>query len=647
MKNIIKTMSLILAVLMISVCFYGCQNETSATANNATKDEASQLKTTASQIESDIDIDINDIEGSIDLDSAYKITLNGNSATAQNNCAEIDGSKVTIKNGGVYVISGTLSDGQIKVSAENQTVVVVLNGVDITNKSGAAIHIKKALSAYVVSLSGTKNTVSDTQNYEFSSDDTDGEPDATIFSKSDLIIGGKGTLNVNANYSTGIKSKDSLVITDTTLNLTSVDDGIKGRDLLEIIGGNITVNAENDGIKTTNDTEEEKGDINITGGTINITAGTDAIQSERNINISEGDITVTTSSGAQNTNKNNFGVWGNSKSDDSKSAKGIKAENTIDISGGTININSADDAIHSNNAIVISGGELSLASGDDAIHADSELDISGGTINITNSYEGIEASVISVSNGDINITSSDDGINAGGGNDSSQSNGFGGGDRFATDSNAMINVTGGYIYINAQGDGFDSNGNAEMIGGTLIIDGPTNDGNGALDYNGTFNMTGGLLVATGSSGMAQAVSDSSSQYCIMATVSSQKAGSVFSIQNTSGEEIVTYAPSKAYTNIIVCSPDIKNGESYTIYTGGSASGDSKNGLYTNGSYSGGTKQASITISSIVTSYGFAGTGGMKGNIGGEMNGGPNGNTNDQNSNMPNGNMGERPGVMNR
>ena len=637
MKNVIKITSLMLVLLIISVGLYGCQNETGTTSNNATKDEA--IETTASQIESDIDIDINDIEGSIDLDSAYKITLNGNSATAKNNCAEVDGSKITIKNGGVYVISGTLSDGQIKVSAENQTVVVVLNGVDITNKSGAAIHIKKALSAYVVSLSGTKNTVSDTQNYEFSSDDTDGEPDATIFSKSDLIIGGKGALNINANYSTAIKSKDSLVITDTALNVTSVDDGIKGRDLLEIIGGNITVNAENDGIKTTNDTEEEKGDLNIFGGTINIKAGTDAIQSERNINISGSDITATTSSGAQNTNKNNFGTWGNSKSDDAQSAKGIKAENTIDISGGTININSADDAIHSNNAIVISDGELSLASGDDGIHADSELDISGGTINITNSYEGLEASVISVSNGEINITASDDGINAGGGNDSSQSKGFGGGDQFATDSNAMINITGGYIYINAQGDGFDSNGNAKMSGGTLTIDGPTNDGNGALDYNGTFNMTGGLLVAAGSSGMAQAVSDSSSQYCIMATVSSQEAGSVFTIKSENGESIVTYAPDKAYTNIVVCSPDIKNGESYTIYTGGSASGDSKNGLYTSSSYSGGTKQASVTVSSIVTTYGSFGMGGQ--------NGGQNGAPNDQNSNMPNGNMGERPGGMNR
>lgn len=580
---------------------YGCKNDEQSTAATANQQ--------ATFVKDNIAIDLNDIEGSIDINSAPVITLNGNTAAAENNCAEITGSKVKITKQGVYVVTGTLSDGQIKMDCDNtSTVVIVLKNADITNKSGAAIHIKKALSAYDVALSGTKNTIADTSDYKYSSDDTDGEPDATLFSKSDLTIGGKGSINIDANYSCVIKCRDNLIITDSTINIDSVDSGIKSRDSLQIWGGNITVISENDGIKSTNSEDESLGDIFIKGGKIDVTSGTDGIQSEKSIEISGGDISIQSGSGAKSASESTFGLWG-SQSDD-ESAKGLKAEEAISISSGSVNINSADDSIHSNNTVNISGGTLTLASGDDAIHADSTLSISSGDINVTFSYEGLEARQILISGGNISITSSDDGINAAGGNDSSNERGFGGGDPFSSDSAAIINVSGGYIYIDASGDGFDSNGNAEMSNGTLIINGPTDGGNCALDYNGSFNMSGGLLIASGSSQMAQAISDSSTQYCIMTELTTQNAGTIFNIQDSNGVSIVTYAPSKSYSNVVICSPDIKNGETYKVYTGGSATGDNKNGLYSGNEYTKGNEAASFTVSSIITSNSQSGGMGM-------------------------------------
>lgn len=570
MKHVNRFIATALCALVLSASLAACSP--SNTENNASADTAVVATESAvTNIRSDINIDMNDIEGSIDLDSAYTITLSGTSAASDAPGVEIDGGEVKITAGGVYRISGTLSDGQIKVKTEDdgESVVLVLDNADITNTSGAAIHIKNALSAYIVALSGTTNTVSDTANYEFAADDTDGEPDAAIFSKADLIIGGTGTLNVNGNYSAAIKSKDNLILAEATVNVTSVDDGIKGRDSLEIMSGSVTVEAENDGIKTTNDEDADMGSLIISGGTVNITAGTDGIQSENTLTVSGGDITVTTADGAGATTKQSFGMWGSGSSTDSESAKGLKAANAIVISGGTLTVDSADDSIHSNGDVTVSNGTLTLSSADDGIHADSTLTVSGGSINVTGSYEGLEGQVINVSGGDIKVRASDDGFNAAGGNDSSNAGGFGGGDPFSNDSSAMIRVSGGTIYINADGDGFDSNGSAEMTGGTMTIDGPTNSGNGALDFGGEFVISGGTLIAAGASGMAERPADSSTQTTIQVELGSQSAGSTVTVRDSSGTEILSYTPSKTYQNVVISSPELKQGETYTVYVNGS------------------------------------------------------------------------------
>jgi hypothetical protein len=149
------------------------------------------------------------------------------------------------------------------------------------------------------------------------------------------------------------------------------------------------------------------------------------------------------------------------------------------------------------------------------MHADMTLTVNDGTLNISQSYEGLESAAIVINGGDIQITASDDGVNVAGGNDSSSTEGRLGQDAFSDSGQYLLTINGGNLVVDAGGDGLDSNGSIVMSGGQVIVNGPTNDGNGPLDYNGTFTISGGFIVAVGSSGMAQTTSDSSSQYSLL------------------------------------------------------------------------------------------------------------------------------------
>jgi hypothetical protein len=283
----------------------------------------------------------------------------------------------------------------------------------------------------------------------------------------------------------------------------------------------------------------------------------------------------------------------------------LKAGSQINITGGTIILDSADDAIHSNGKIAISSGNLSLISGDDGIHADEEIYISNGDIKISKSYEGIESSVILINGGRIHVTSSDDGINIRGGLDGSSINGRPGQNPFAGSGSYHLDINAGYIVVDSMGDGIDVNGSINMTGGTVIISGPTANNNGAIDYDGTFVATGGFITAAGSAGMAQGPSTTSKVYSIKVTFSTPlPAGTIVHIETKDGKEVLTFVLKRVFQSVVLSSPELKNGSSYVIYTGGSSTGTVQDGIYTGGTYKPGTQFASFTISSTVTNVGL-------------------------------------------
>ena len=219
---------------------------------------------------------------------------------------------LSITKGGVYTVSGEISDGMVYIETD-ENVMLVLNGVSVTNSKGAALYCFSAENLYLKLAEDTENVLADGKAYDFSGTNQlaeEDEPNAAVYSKDDLIICGEGALTVEGNYNTGISGKDDLTIESGTVSVTAVNNGIRGKDSLAVLGGEVTVSAGGDGIKSANDTDEEKGWLLVEGGSLTITAGEDGVQAETLLQIHGGEISVTTT-GEVASGGNDMGWGGN------------------------------------------------------------------------------------------------------------------------------------------------------------------------------------------------------------------------------------------------------------------------------------------------------------------------------------------------
>lgn len=265
---------------------------------------------------------------------------------------------------------------------------------------------------------------------------------------------------------------------------------------------------------------------------------------------------------------------------DAAAGHGAVCKDDLILGGGSFSINSSDDALHSNGDLTLSAGEFDIATGDDGVHADAAVTVSGGSIRISQSYEGIEGLTLDIAGGEISIVSSDDGLNAAGGNDESGMGGFGGRgrDRFSATEGAYINISGGVLNIDASGDGIDSNGELTVSGGEIYVAGPTSGGDSALDYDGEAVISGGVLVATGSASMAQSFGAGSTQGVIMASVQSDSEDGVVALYDSEGNQLLSHQMNKRFSNVVISCPEIVEGGTYTLQTGGQTTQITMDGL---------------------------------------------------------------------
>ena len=478
-----------------------------------------------------------------------------------------------------FVIQGTLNQGLIWIgtSGSSTTVTLILNGVNIFSKNYAPIACLMGSSVIVELAEGSTNYLTDggegidsdgRYNSDFSTSRgrTETPPNATLLIRRDLTIKGSGKLIVNGNANNGIASRRNLKIENGDIYSNAINNAIKGNDNVSITGGKFTIISQGNGIKTDEDSylQDDLGDIAITGGHFEMAVINDGIQSERGLSISNATINMKTGGGS-------------SAHTSTESAKGLKAEKDLVIQSGTFNIDSNDDGIHSNGAITIHNGTFNIASGDDGMHADDFLTIHDRIINISKSYEGLESTNITINDGNIKIRSSDDGINICGGRDGSGFNrpnpgrpGNWGSDSSVNQIAGILTINGGDIYINADGDGIDSNNNILISGGTIIIMGPTGNMDAAFDYDGTATMTGGTLIALGSLQMAQQPGSTSTQCSVLVRFSNNVvAGSEIKLETTSGTLIMSITTLKNARCLVFCSPLLQRGSSYRVTANGS------------------------------------------------------------------------------
>lgn len=550
-----------------------------------------------------------------EVTETYTITLSdsGITTTAGADIASVSDNVITITQPGIFEVSGEMSEGQIVVNVDKTAypdgvVELDLVGVNLSNTSDSPIYVASiGDECQIVAKKGYENTISDGTSYT----NADGKMGA-IYSCDDLKIKGSGTLTVNGNCEDGIVSKNDLKIYNGTVIVNAVDDAIRGKDSVTIGDAkdtafdklNITVKSTSgDGFKSTEtDTTTGKGYITVNGGTLDITAYSDGFHASQLLNINGGDINIETTCPANSSSGGNTG-WGgggfpggSTSTSTDISAKGLKAgctddttsttvEGTINIAGGNITINSTDDSVHATD-VNISGGNIQASSGDDGIHADDVLTITDGIINITKSYEGLEAYDIEIKGGNIHVVSSDDGFNAAGGNDSSgntNNGGWGQGGWGGSSSTGTLNISGGYMYVRAEGDGLDSNGNLTISGGTVIVCGPTRGGNGIFDKgDGNYSMTfsGGTVFGIGTGDMMETPSTSNGKYTSSTNVSLQAGNLIFAKDGNNVVSVLTVPSDMNMTGAVQFYSDrassgiqISSGGTYDGYLNSDGYGD--------------------------------------------------------------------------
>ena len=517
------------------------------------------------------------------------------------------------KTGGTYVFTGTANDSAICVKkAATDPAVILLAGLDMKSSFTAPITVKKesTTTATITALGGFTNTLADAA---FNNADNYGDPttdggdgtnieyaeSAVIKGKSysNLTLNGAGTLNLICATKNALKVGEygSLTIDELTLNINSAKNGISSDNSLVINGGSISVTTESgDCIRTDPDAVDASAgcaaDIVINGGVFNLQSASDGIQSAQNLTINGGDFTIQAGAGYNDSSfdKDTMsckGIKGTNPSDDET----VAGTNVVTINGGSFNLNTADDAIHSDGTIVINGGEFAIQTGDDGVHAETQADF--GAVNgsdcavhltVSTSYEGLEAMNVNINSGCYSVTASDDGINAAGGSssgsDPSPWNPGGGGGSGST-GDYSLNIKGGNVFVNCNGDGLDSNGPLNITGGKSIVwaQAPNGD-NSPLDSDGTMTVKGGTVFGGGTNPMNENPSTSTSQPYVKygssgggwgggsgSTISS---GKTVVVKNASSQTVFSVKAPKNINYAIYSDP------SMTTSTGWSISSDS-------------------------------------------------------------------------
>lgn len=551
-----KLLSVVMIVLMLTSCATNATNTESdiAAEQNNTAESTSTInpetETTDGEYYPEAKYSDFDLNTSVS-DSAVYVTLSGSQAETTGELEVGDG-YIKIENGGDYVLSGDYS-GQIIVESE-ENVHLILSGVTIYNAM-APIYVKSAKNVCITLATGTVNTISDSSEYTY--EDGEDEPAATVYSKDDLTINGDGELIVNANYDKGIHSKDDLKIISGKITVNSVGDAIKGKDCLLIKDGEITITTGVDGLKSNNDSNEEKGYVIIEGGKIKISAGDDAVHAESWLIVYGGEINIT------------------------ECYEGLEGKK-VEIYGGGINIVSSDDSI---NAASGSSGDTDFTIPDRDFNFSNFNSEDGQTPPEMPDSDNTDGTRPEMPSGDFTSgdgqTPPDKPAGDGTGDDSTSSGfgkggfggfgGFGGGGNGGFNEHAedgvYIKIFGGNITLSGGNDVLDSNGTLEITGGTITVNNPNmlvyGEPDCIIDVNGTAIVSGGTFIA-----YSRGATSASQAFTVPYITSSvTESGASVTVKDASGQTVIEIASAEKCSTLYIASDMLTSGETYTVTVG--------------------------------------------------------------------------------
>ena len=486
-------------------------------------------------------------------------------------------------NKGYYQLGGTVDvtagsdgvdagDGPVEISGGNFTVVI-----DDDDRDGIKCDGDLLISAGVVDL-----TVEGDQSKGLNAGDVQLTGGTTIIQPmGDAVLEGSG-LGCDPCYCTAIKTDKDVIVDGAQVTVTTTGKagrGISSDGGIEIYSGQLTITSSGDGGTYTDETGtldayhgpcmKADGNIVVEGGTLTLYHSG---KGGRCISV-DGTLTIGTIESSPTLAATTTGQEIYITAEDATEAKAIKSDGLITVNSGGITISSADDAIKS----------------------EDRIEVNGGVIDIEDSVEGLEAPNIIINDGEIHINASGDAMNATYGSD------------VEGDDGSILTINGGYIDLSAStGDGIDSNGSLTIAGGTVIVHGPPSQPEVGADINGDFLINGGFVaLAQVNSNMVETPGQGSGQKSVLLRWNQTlSGGTLFHIEDTSGNPLVTFAPEHCYSSVLVSSSDLMTGTNYRVYTGGSSTGTEQDGLYTGGTYSGGTLWTTFVSSGTVQTINF-------------------------------------------
>ena len=436
-KAMVSILALMLALMLtLTSCGSVAEAGSAGEVTAQTSTEASYNAASKSEMFTD-----RDLSGEYDESAAETITLSGSSIeTSASSGVSVDGSTVTITAEGVYIVSGTLSDGQIIVDADDSAKVqIVLKGASVTSSDSAALYVKSADKVFVTTAAGTENTLANGGTFTA---DGDTNVDGAVFAKDDITFNGSGSLTIDSPAGHGVVGKDDVKIAGGTVTINAANHGVQANDSVRVAEATVTVNAQNkDGIHVSDDADEEEGTESdsffyMSDGSLTVKAGDDGIHADAealieggtidvaesyegiealSIKVSGGDIKTVASDdgfnaagGNASSGSQTFGNddWGGSRGGFSDGG----TNGSIEISGGNIYVKAGGDGIDSNGSVAISGGYTVVcgpSQGDTSvIDFNSEGTITGGTFigtggaGMAESFSNSTQGLIAVSVGD-------------------------------------------------------------------------------------------------------------------------------------------------------------------------------------------------------------------------------------------------------
>lgn len=510
-------------------------------------------------------------------------------------------------------MSGNFADGSITVTtSEDDKVQIVLNGVKIACFSGPAIDVRSADKCFITLAEGTQNSLSD--GSAFASEDAN----ACIYATCDLTINGSGLLDVSGNYRHGVFSKDDLVVYGGSINVSAVEDGLNGKDSVKIGAGDISIDSGADGVKSSKSTNPEKGFVYVSGGSLSIDAEDDGIQAKTYLCIAGGSIEIDAADDTLHSDLEgalNGGLTTVRSGDDA-----FHCETKLEVNDGSFVAEACNEGYEAEQ-VVVNGGDTNICALDDAMNAsaadlsdDSESsDVDASTVapsgepgaNAAQPDGSIGVPDASSANADSNEQQqntapqgagrqdsatppelpSDDGAQGGQAGEApsdlgqapdaqggvergGQAPGGQGGAPGARDSNCLIQINGGKVVLDSQGDGVDSNGNVEINGGTLLVNGPSGDGDGAFGYDGEATISGGTVLMAGAVGMAQSFTGGTQAFALVRA--SGSAGNAIEATDADGNVIATLTATKAFGCVLVSGAGVSDGDTITVSVDGAA-----------------------------------------------------------------------------